>query len=273
MHKIAFYGKGGIGKSTIAANISACLAASGMKVLHLGCDPKQDSTVKLTGRLTGVKTVLEAMKKYRIERVDQVIEKGCLDIDCIESGGPEPGVGCGGRAVSIMLETLERLNIFSEKNYDAAVFDVLGDVVCGGFAAPLRKGFAENVFIVVSEENMALYAANNIASGISKFESNGVRLSGLIGNIKHDTDESREVINNFAGAIGTSVIDFIVRDATIAEADFRNVALAVEYPDSIACRKFSELARKITEPDTSQPGQIKPLTRDEYIDRSRERFL
>ena len=159
MQKLAFYGKGGIGKSTIAAGVSMALAEKDMRVLHVGCDPKHDSTLALVkgGKITTVIDKLFSMPVGSMSGAD-LIMKGKHGIDCIESGGPEPGIGCGGRAVSRMFEILEQIGVMDESRYDVTVFDVLGDVVCGGFAAPLRSAFAPKVVIVLSEELAAAYA-------------------------------------------------------------------------------------------------------------------
>ena len=168
MERIAVYGKGGVGKSVVATALSVWYAQQGRAVLHVGCDPKQDSALRLTDGAR-LRSVLETLADHpQLTSVDSVLHEGRYGIRCCESGGPEPGVGCGGRGVARTLELLGELEVISGGQYDVVMFDVLGDVVCGGFAAPLRRGFAEKVVIVVSEEPMAMFAANNIARAIAR---------------------------------------------------------------------------------------------------------
>ncbi|MGM9570730.1 MAG: AAA family ATPase, partial [bacterium] len=184
MKKIAFYGKGGIGKSTTASNVSAALTKLGQAVCQIGCDPKNDSTRLLLGRVCR-ETVLEQVKKYGEDlKKEQVLHIGFGGVKCIEAGGPEPGVGCAGRGIIVALEKINELKIIAEN--ELVLYDVLGDVVCGGFAVPIREGYATDIYIVSSGELMSLYAANNIAKGIKRFASRGkVRLAGIIGNSRN----------------------------------------------------------------------------------------
>jgi len=249
MQNIVIFGKGGIGKSTIAANLSTIYALQGRKVLHVGCDPKHDSTVGLVdGSL--IETFME--KHARIFgirdrgelKASDLLVKGRLGIDCAEAGGPEPGVGCAGRGISLMLEAFQDLGIL-KSGYDVGIFDVLGDVVCGGFAAPLRKGFAEKIVIVVSEEFMALYAANNIAKSVRTYSSNGVYLAGLAANLK-DGKVDRKRIERFADLIGTRILEFVPRDPAVREAEFARHKTVVERaPRSAFAKSIKSLAAKI----------------------------
>ncbi len=250
-NNIVVFGKGGIGKSTISSNLSTVYARRGLKVLHVGCDPKHDSTLGLVdgglietfmekyARLFGVRDRAE------LTAADLMI-RGRLGIDCVEAGGPEPGVGCAGRGISLMLEALQDLGALEAGGYDARVFDVLGDVVCGGFAAPLRKGFAEKIVIVVSEELMALYAANNIAKSVKTYSSNGVYLAGLVANLKDSAKTDRERVERFASILGTRILEFVPRDPAVREAEFARDRTVVERaPGSAFAKSVESLADKI----------------------------
>lgn len=239
---IALYGKGGIGKSTVSSNLSAVFAKQGLKVLHVGCDPKHDSTLTL---LEGapVKTVIQKIAG-NIKEAEDIVMPGVLGMSCIECGGPEPGVGCGGRGVSRMFEVLDDLQLIEEGEYDIAVFDVLGDVVCGGFAAPLRQGRAELVYIVVSDGVMALFAANNIARAMKRFASNGIALGGLIVNQKDDSTPI-EGLHRFAEALGTRIIASIPRDPMIRRAEVLKRPFVELAPDSEVAQVFRDLAKDI----------------------------
>lgn len=250
MERIVVFGKGGIGKSTVASNLSALYALGGRKVLHVGCDPKHDSTVGLVdGNL--IETFIErhartfSVRDIRQLKRSELLFRGRLGIDCVEAGGPEPGVGCAGRGISLMLEAFEDLEVLEAGGYDICLFDVLGDVVCGGFAAPLRKGFAEKVVIVASEELMALYAANNIAKSVKTYSSNGVYLAGLVANLK-DGEVDKARLERFARAIGTRILEFVPRDPSVREAEFSRKATAVEQaPNSPFSRAMKSLSEGI----------------------------
>ncbi|MBP8851035.1 MAG: AAA family ATPase, partial [Breznakibacter sp.] len=192
MRKIAIYGKGGIGKSTTTQNTVAGLAEMGKKILVVGCDPKADSTRLLLGGLAQ-KTVLDTLREEGEDvELDDVVKGGFKGTRCVESGGPEPGVGCAGRGIITSVNLLEQLGAYDEKMFetDYVFYDVLGDVVCGGFAMPMREGKAQEIYIVCSGEMMAMYAANNISKGIVKFaEAGGVRLGGIICNSRKCDNE------------------------------------------------------------------------------------
>jgi nitrogenase iron protein NifH len=239
---IALYGKGGIGKSTVSSNLSAVFAQQGLKVLHVGCDPKHDSTLTLLDG-TPVKTVIQKIAG-EIRTADDIVMPGVLGMSCIECGGPEPGVGCGGRGVSRMFEVLDDLQLIEEGDFDVAVFDVLGDVVCGGFAAPLRQGRAELVYIVVSDSVMALFAANNIARAMKRFASNGIALGGLIVNQVDDTTPLAG-LRKFAEALGTRVVAEIPRDPMIRRAEVLKRPVVDLAPDSEVARVFRGLAAEV----------------------------
>ncbi|MGL1901637.1 MAG: AAA family ATPase, partial [Fibrobacterales bacterium] len=207
MRKIAIYGKGGIGKSTTTQNTVAGLAEMGNKVMVVGCDPKADSTRLLLGGMAQ-KTVLDTLREEGEDvELDDVLKEGYGGTMNVESGGPEPGVGCAGRGIITSINLIEQLGGFEEdKNLDYVFYDVLGDVVCGGFAMPIREGKAQEIYIVVSGEMMAMYAANNICKGIVKYaDAGGVRLGGLICNSRM-VDNEKEMIEQFAEKLGTQMI-------------------------------------------------------------------
>jgi nitrogenase iron protein NifH len=227
MRRIVIYGKGGIGKSTIASCLSVIYAEQGRRVLHVGCDPKQDSTLKLLADEEKTSVLDALMQKGRHIAIDDFVARGRNAIDCIEAGGPPPGAGCGGRGVARMFELFEELKLFEQRSYDVALFDVLGDVVCGGFAAPLRKGMGEAVYIVTSEEVMSLYAANNIARAIHRYAGNGVALGGLIFNLR-DSSVAREALAAFATALNTRILAVLGRDPLVRQAE-QAFATVVEF--------------------------------------------
>lgn len=220
MRKIAIYGKGGIGKSTTTQNTVAGLAEMGRKVMVVGCDPKADSTRLLLGGLAQ-QSVLDTLRDEGDDiDLGDVMKSGFASTLCVESGGPEPGVGCAGRGIITSINLLEQLGAYEEdKNLDYVFYDVLGDVVCGGFAMPIREGKAQEIYIVVSGEMMAMYAANNICKGIVKFaESGGVRLGGLICNSRK-VDNEEALIRAFAAQLGTQMIYFVPRDNMVQRAE------------------------------------------------------
>jgi nitrogenase iron protein NifH len=211
--KIAIYGKGGIGKSTTKQNTAAALAYfHQQKVFIHGCDPKADSTRLILGGKPQ-ETVMDTLRVHGAEKVtvDSVVRDGFHGIRCVESGGPEPGVGCAGRGVITAIDLMEENDAYTD-DLDFIFFDVLGDVVCGGFAMPIRDGKAQEVYIVASGEMMAIYAANNICKGLVKYaKQSGVRLGGIICNSRN-VDGEREFLDEFTAAIGTQMIHFVPRD-------------------------------------------------------------
>lgn len=270
METIAIYGKGGIGKSVVATHLSAELARRGIKVLHVGCDPKADSSCRLTGRY-GVKTVLASLATDADDLlVSEVISKGRNGIDCIEAGGPEPGAGCGGRGVARAIEVIGELGLLQGGDYGAAVFDVLGDVVCGGFAAPLRKGFARKVFIVVSEESMALFAANNIARAVVANAFNGVALAGLVANVRSADPVARARIHAFARALGTTVVMTLERSPLIADAELQLRTAVESAPESDVAMAFRLLADYACSADPATLTTPTPFGQEAFFEFMRE---
>jgi nitrogenase iron protein NifH len=246
MRKIAIYGKGGIGKSTTTQNTVAGLAEMGRKVMVVGCDPKADSTRLLLGGLAQ-KSVLDTLREEG-EDVDleDIRRTGFSGTVCVESGGPEPGVGCAGRGIITSINLLEQLGAYADsEKLDYAFYDVLGDVVCGGFAMPIREGKAKEIYIVVSGEMMAMYAANNICKGIVKFaEAGGVRLGGLICNSRN-VDFEKEMIEALAAKLGTQMIHFVPRDNIVQRAEI-NRKTVIEYDQAHSqADEYRTLARKI----------------------------
>lgn len=241
MFQIALYGKGGIGKSTVSANLSAALAMNGKSVLQIGCDPKHDSTRLLLGGAS-VPTVLDYTRNSLPgERsLEHLMFEGYCGVACIEAGGPEPGVGCAGRGILTTFEVLEKLGI-KEIPFDIVLYDVLGDVVCGGFAVPLRKDYADAVFIVTSGEYMALYAANNILRGIRNFNDRVLRVAGIIHNGRGLLHEDMRV-KAFAGAVGLPVVVSIPRSKDFEDAERNGSTLMEINPDSDCAEIFSGLA-------------------------------
>ena len=246
MRKIAIYGKGGIGKSTTTQNTVAGLAEMGMKVMVVGCDPKADSTRLLLHGLAQ-KTVLDTLREEGEDiELDDMIKEGFAKTLCVESGGPEPGVGCAGRGIITSINLLEQLGAYdADKELDYAFYDVLGDVVCGGFAMPIRDGKAQEIYIVVSGEMMAMYAANNISKGIVKFAASGsVRLGGLICNSRA-VDNEAEMIEKFAAKLGTKMIHFVPRDNDVQRAEINRKTVLEWNPTVPQADVYRNLAKAI----------------------------
>ncbi|WP_196590515.1 nitrogenase iron protein [Pectinatus frisingensis] len=246
MRQIAIYGKGGIGKSTTTQNLTAGLAEQGRHVMIVGCDPKADSTRLLLGGLAQ-KTVLDTLReKGQTFDIGNIVKVGFKNIRCVESGGPEPGVGCAGRGIITSIGLLERMGAYTE-DLDYVFYDVLGDVVCGGFAMPIREGKAKEIYIVASGEMMSLYAANNISKGIQRYAvKGGVRLGGIICNSRN-VDREAELLRAFAEALGTQLIHFIPRDNIVQHAEIRRKTVIEYKSDARQADEYRELAKEIEE--------------------------
>jgi nitrogenase iron protein NifH len=245
IRQIAFYGKGGIGKSTTSQNTLAAMAKLGQRIMIVGCDPKADST-RLILHSKAQTTVLHvAAEKGAVEDVEleEVLKSGYGDIRCVESGGPEPGVGCAGRGIITAINFLEENGAYED--LDFVSYDVLGDVVCGGFAMPIREGKAQEIYIVVSGEMMAMYAANNIARGVLKYaHAGGVRLGGLICNSRK-VDREVELIEALAARLNTQMIHFVPRDNVVQHAELRRMTVEEYAPDHAQADEYRALANKI----------------------------
>ncbi|NTV79091.1 MAG: nitrogenase iron protein [Clostridiales bacterium] len=246
MRQVAIYGKGGIGKSTTTQNLTAGLAEMGKKIMIVGCDPKADSTRLVLGGLAQ-KTVLDTLREEGEDiDLDYIMKTGYGGIQGVESGGPEPGVGCAGRGIITSINLLEQLGAYKD-DLDYVFYDVLGDVVCGGFAMPIREGKAQEIYIVCSGEMMALYAANNIAKGIMKYASTGgVRLGGLICNSRK-VDGEAELVNAVAKELGTQMIHFVPRDNAVQKAEINKKTVIDFCPSEPQADEYRQLAKKIDE--------------------------
>ncbi|ABR56092.1 nitrogenase iron protein [Methanococcus aeolicus Nankai-3] len=275
MKQIAFYGKGGIGKSTTVCNIAAALADEGKKVMVIGCDPKHDCTSNLRGG-EEIPTILDTLREKGMEKLsledaiegkkiemDEIIHKGYNGIYCIEAGGPKPGYGCAGRGVIVAIDLLKKMDIYEELGVDIVLYDVLGDVVCGGFAMPLRMGLAKQIYVVTSSDYMAMYAANNICRGMKEFaKKGGSRLGGLIYNVRGSLD-AYDLVEEMANKIGTEITGKIPNSMLIAEGEIEGKTVIEYAPDSEISSIYRELARKIYENDM---GAIpNPLENEEIM--------
>ncbi|MFA6316494.1 MAG: nitrogenase component 1 [Elusimicrobiota bacterium] len=272
LETLVFFGKGGIGKSTISANLSAILASQGRRILHIGCDPKHDSTLALTGDVS-MPTFQERHQASHYSELSaaEILVRGKFGIDCIEAGGPEPGLGCAGYGITQLLETLERLQLMRSGRYDTVVFDILGDIVCGGFAAPLRRGFAGRIFIVVSEEMAALYAANNIAKAVRTYAANGAVLGGLIVNTR-DPSVDRAMLERFAVLLGTRILGFVPRDPAVRQAEYLRKTMLEHAPDSGFTAALKALARAATSVDAAGTPLPTPLEDSLFTELSLRQF-
>jgi len=245
MRQIAFYGKGGIGKSTTQQNTMAAMAEQGKRIMIVGCDPKADSTRLMLHAKAQTSVMSTAAELGSVEDVEleDVLREGYRGVKCVESGGPEPGVGCAGRGVITSINFLEANGAYN--NLDYVTYDVLGDVVCGGFAMPIREKKAQEIYIVTSGEMMAMYAANNIARGVLRYaHTGGVRLGGLICNSR-EVDNERELIEELARRLNTQMIHFLPRDKAVQRAELRRMTVLEYDPEAPMAQEYRTLARKI----------------------------
>ncbi len=242
--QIAIYGKGGIGKSTTTSNISAALSVAGYKVMQFGCDPKSDSTNTLRGG-NYIPTVLDTLREKNAVKAQEVIFEGFNGIYCVEAGGPAPGVGCAGRGIITAVQLFKQQNIFEELDLDYVIYDVLGDVVCGGFAVPIREGIAEHVFTVSSADFMAVYAANNLFKGIHKYSnSGGALLGGVIAN-SINAPYAKDIIDDFVKQTNTQVVEYVPRSVTVTQSELQGKTTIEAAPDSKQAKVYKSLAAKI----------------------------
>lgn len=252
--KIAIYGKGGIGKSTTVSNIAAAFNGN---TFVIGCDPKADTTRTLVGKR--IPTILDTIRNNGEPELGDVLFEGFNNTDCVEAGGPEPGVGCAGRGVIVAMKLLDKLDAF-KNNPELVIYDVLGDVVCGGFSVPLREEYADEVYIVTSGEYMSLYAANNIAKGVHKL--NG-RLGGIICNCRNVKDEE-EIVNEFASLLSTKVISVIPRSDLVQKSEYNAKTVLEMFSDSEQADVYRNLVDTIMSNDSySSPT---PMSVDEFED-------
>jgi len=244
LRQIAIYGKGGIGKSTTTQNLTAGLVEAGKKVMVVGCDPKADSTRLLLGGLAQ-KTVLDTLREEGEDiELARIMKEGYQGTRCVESGGPEPGVGCAGRGIITSIGMLENLGAYT-KDLDYVFYDVLGDVVCGGFAMPIREGKAKEIYIVASGEMMALYAANNIAKGIKRYaKTGGVRMGGIICNSRN-VDRELDLLRAFSKELGTKLLYFVPRDNIVQRAEINRKTVIQYKPDCTQAQEYRNLARAV----------------------------
>jgi nitrogenase iron protein NifH len=261
--QIAIYGKGGIGKSTTTSNLSAGLSKLGYKVMQFGCDPKSDSTNTLRDG-TYIPTVLDTLREKSVVKAREVIFNGFNGVYCVEAGGPSPGVGCAGRGIITAVELFKQQRVFEELDLDFVIYDVLGDVVCGGFAVPIREGIAEHVFTVSSADFMAVYAANNLFRGIQKYSnSGGALLGGLIAN-SINQPYAKEIIDDFVGRTQTQVVEYIPRSVTVTQCELQGKTTIEAAPDSAQAKVYLNLAQKIA--DHSESKTPAPLGVQELRD-------
>ncbi|RAK11787.1 Mo-nitrogenase iron protein subunit NifH [Halanaerobium saccharolyticum] len=269
LRQVAIYGKGGIGKSTTTQNLTSSLAEMGKEIMVVGCDPKADSTRMLLGGMDQ-QTVLDTLREEGQDiELDDILKRGkdFENIRCVESGGPEPGVGCAGRGIITSINMLESLGAYTDE-LDYVFYDVLGDVVCGGFAMPIREGKAQEIYIVASGELMALYAANNICKGIKRYaESGGVRLGGIICNSRQ-VDGELELLESFAKKLGSQLIHFVPRDNIVQRAEINRKVVIAYDPESDQAQEYRDLAQAIDEnetfviPDPMEQDELEQLMMD-----------
>lgn len=258
IRQIALYGKGGIGKSTVSTNVAVALQNKGRKVMVVGCSPKVDSTSFLLGGEPPTENILELsrIKGQDEDTVMQAIKKGYRGIYCAEAGGPEPAEGCAGRGSALALDLLKQYNIPSKLGVDFLIYDVIADVVCGGFSQPMRRGYANEVYIVLSGELMALYSANNICIAISELARTGanVGVAGLICNMRN-MDFERDLVEEFSERIGIPVMAYVPRSPLVQEAEARGGTVMEFFPDSEQAKVYEEMAQNILD-RAGQPSKI-----------------
>ena len=247
MIKIAVYGKGGIGKSTTVSNIAAALAEKGMTVMQIGCDPKADSTIQLRhGKELQTVLNLYNEKKQNL-KLEDMTTTGYQGVICVEAGGPTPGLGCAGRGIITALEKLKETGAYEKYKPDIVLYDVLGDVVCGGFSMPMRKGYADKVFIITSGENMAIHAGANIAMAVQNFKNRGyASLGGIILN-RRNVKREEEKLQELAEYFQTTIVGKLTHSSLVTDAEEQGKTLMECYPESEMAEEYRTLAKNILE--------------------------
>ncbi len=259
---IVVYGKGGVGKSTICAHLAACFSGQGRKVLLLGCDPKADSSLRLLGGVPAP-TIVQMVSGEHKRDFRSLVVGSRSGVDVLETGGPEPGMGCGGRGVATLCLFLEE-HAREVSGYDTLIFDVLGDLVCGGFVAPLRSGLGRDVYIISSEETASLFAANNIVRVAAQAYHQDVALGGIIFNLRQN-DARPEVLERFAGRVGIKVTAVLPRDPTILDAEELGLTVFAHAPASAAAKRFEALAKAVEGRKGAISGkETRPMSNEEF---------
>lgn len=265
MIRIAVYGKGGIGKSTTVSNVAAALAEMGLRVMQIGCDPKADSTILLRHG-EAVPAVLDLYnEKKQLLQLEDMVRIGYNNVICVEAGGPTPGLGCAGRGIITALEKLKELGAYEVYKPDVVLYDVLGDVVCGGFSMPMRNGYADKVFILTSGENMAIHAAANIAMAVQNFKNRGYAgLGGLILN-RRDVPREEEKVAELADDFQTAVIGTLSHSSQVALAEEQQKTLMECYPESEMAEEYRALAVQMYRICGGVLKDENDAVRDEYM--------
>ncbi len=266
LKQLAIYGKGGIGKSTTTSNITAALAEMGYRVMQFGCDPKADSTNTLRGG-SYIPTVLDLLRERGSFDVHEAIFQGFRGLYCVEAGGPAPGVGCAGRGITTAVSLFKQQRIFEELDLDYVIYDVLGDVVCGGFAVPIREGIAEHVFTVSSSDFMSIYAANNLFKGIQKYsKTGGALLGGVIANSINNPFQ-RKILDDFVERTKSQVMQYIPRSLTVTQSELKGRTTIEAQPNSAQAEIYRELARKIdAHTQSAVPSPLEPQELRDWAD-------